>query len=42
VSLVTDAEARLVRRYEQDLGISLQRIRVGNGEIQYVDAPSAR
>jgi superfamily II DNA/RNA helicase len=33
VSLVTEIEARLIRRYEQDLGISLQRIRVINGEI---------
>ena len=33
VSLVNETEARLIRRYEQDLGISLQRIRVLNGEI---------
>jgi superfamily II DNA/RNA helicase len=33
VSLVTEIEARLVRRYEQDLGISMQCIRVLNGEI---------
>ncbi len=33
VSLVTETEARLVRRYEQELGISLQCIRVLNGEI---------
>lgn len=33
VSLVTETEARLIRRYEQDLGISLQCIRVHNGEI---------
>jgi superfamily II DNA/RNA helicase len=33
VSLVTEIEARLIRRYEQDLGISLQRIQVRNGEI---------
>ena len=33
VSLVTETEARLIRRYEQDLGISLQCIRVLNGEI---------
>ena len=33
VSLVTEAEARLVRRYEQDLGISLQCVRVFNGKI---------
>ena len=36
VSLVTETEARLIRRYEQDLGISLQCIRVGNGEITSV------
>jgi superfamily II DNA/RNA helicase len=33
ISLVTETEARLIRRYEQDLGISLQCIRVHNGEI---------
>jgi superfamily II DNA/RNA helicase len=33
VSLVTETEARLIRRYEQDLGISLQCIRLRNGEI---------
>ena len=33
VSLVTDIEARLIGRYEGDLGISLQRIRVFNGAI---------
>jgi len=33
VSLVTESEAHLIRRYEQDLGISLQCIRVFNGEI---------
>jgi superfamily II DNA/RNA helicase len=33
VSLVTETEARLIRRYEQDLGISLQCIRVLNGEV---------
>ncbi len=33
VSLVTETEARLIRRYEQDLGISLRCIRVFNGEI---------
>jgi superfamily II DNA/RNA helicase len=33
VSLVTETEAHLIRRYEQDLGISLQCIRVLNGEI---------
>ncbi len=33
VSLVTEIEARLIRRYEQDLGISLQCVRVFNGEV---------
>jgi ATP-dependent RNA helicase DeaD len=33
VSLVTETEERLIHRYERDLGISLQRIRIGNGEI---------
>ncbi|MDP9013073.1 MAG: DEAD/DEAH box helicase, partial [Pseudomonadota bacterium] len=33
VSLVTETEARLIRRYEQDLGISLQCIRIFNGKI---------
>jgi ATP-dependent RNA helicase DeaD len=33
VSLVTETEARLIRRYEQDLSISLKCIRVLNGVI---------
>ena len=33
VSLVTETEARLIRRYEQNLGISLQCIGIRNGEI---------
>jgi ATP-dependent RNA helicase DeaD len=33
VSLVTETEARLIRRYEQDLSISLKCIRVLNGGI---------
>lgn len=33
VSLMTEEETRLIRRYEQDLSLSLQRIRVRNGEI---------
>ena len=33
VSLVTETEARLIRRYEQELSISLKCIRVLNGEI---------
>ena len=34
VSLVTETEARLINRYEQDLGISIRRIRLRNGEIR--------
>jgi superfamily II DNA/RNA helicase len=37
VSLVTEVEARLIRRYEQELGISLQCIQVQNGEITAAD-----
>ena len=33
VSLVTETEARLIQRYEQDLGISLQCVRLHNGEV---------
>jgi superfamily II DNA/RNA helicase len=33
VSLVTETEARLIRRYEVDLGITLHSIRVRNGEV---------
>ncbi len=33
VSLVTETEARLIRRYEDELAISLQCIRLRNGEI---------
>ena len=36
VSLVTETEARLIGRYERDLGITVQRIRVVNGEITSV------
>jgi ATP-dependent RNA helicase DeaD len=39
VSLVTETEARLIRRYEQDLGISLQCIRLRNGEISPASIP---
>ncbi len=35
VSLVTETEARLIRRYQQDLGISLTRIGVVNGAITF-------
>jgi superfamily II DNA/RNA helicase len=34
VSIVTDTEARLIRRYELELGISLQCVRLANGEIR--------
>ena len=33
VSLVTEIEARLIRRYEQELGITLHSVRVHNGEV---------
>ena len=33
ISLVTETEARVIRRYQQELGISLQCIRVHNGHI---------
>ena len=33
ISLVTEIEARLVRRYEQELGINMQRVRVRNGDV---------
>jgi hypothetical protein len=39
VSLVTETEAGLIRRYEQDLGISLQCIRLRNGEISPASIP---
>jgi superfamily II DNA/RNA helicase len=39
VSLVTETEARLIRRYEQDLGISLQCIHLRNGEISPASPP---
>jgi superfamily II DNA/RNA helicase len=38
VSLVTETEARLIRRYEQELGISLQCIRVRDGRVLRPDA----
>jgi ATP-dependent RNA helicase DeaD len=33
ISLLTEIEARLVRRYEQELGIIMQRIRVHDGRV---------
>jgi superfamily II DNA/RNA helicase len=40
MSLVTEIEERLIRRYERELGISLKRIRVHGGEITDVYLPS--
>ncbi len=34
VSIVTDTEARLIRRYEHELGISLHCVRLINGELR--------
>ena len=34
ISLVTEIEARLIARYEEDLGITIQCVRVQNGEIK--------
>jgi ATP-dependent RNA helicase DeaD len=42
VSLVTDIEARLIPRYEKDLGISLQCIRLHNGKISPAPIPRRR
>jgi superfamily II DNA/RNA helicase len=36
VSLVTETEARLVRRYEQELGITLQCVRLRDGHVESV------
>jgi ATP-dependent RNA helicase DeaD len=33
VSLMTEVEARLVRRYEEELGITLQRVRLREGKV---------
>jgi ATP-dependent RNA helicase DeaD len=33
ISLLTEIEARLVRRYEQELGIVMQRVRVRHGDV---------
>ena len=38
VSLVTETEARLIGRYERDLRISLQEIRVRDGRISPITA----
>jgi superfamily II DNA/RNA helicase len=37
ISLVTEIEARLIRRYEQELGIVMQSIRVRDGRISLND-----
>jgi ATP-dependent RNA helicase DeaD len=36
ISLVTEIEARLVRRYEQELGITIQCVRVRDGRISWI------
>jgi superfamily II DNA/RNA helicase len=33
ISLLTEIEARLVRRYEEELGIKMQRVRVRHGDV---------
>ena len=33
ISLLTEIEARLVRRYEQELGIAMRRVRVRHGDV---------
>jgi len=33
ISLLTEIEARLVRRYEQELGISMQRVKIRDGDM---------
>ena len=33
ISLLTEIEARLVRRYEEELGITMQRVRVRDGDV---------
>jgi superfamily II DNA/RNA helicase len=38
VSLVTDSEMRVVRRYQQELGIGMQRVRMREGRLIPVDA----
>jgi superfamily II DNA/RNA helicase len=37
ITLMTESEARLVRRYEQELGITMQCVRVRDGEVRSVD-----
>jgi ATP-dependent RNA helicase DeaD len=38
VSLMTEVEARLVRRYEEELGITMQRVRMREGKVIEVSA----
>jgi superfamily II DNA/RNA helicase len=39
VTLMTEVEARLVRRYQEELGIGMQRVRMREGKVQRVDRP---
>lgn len=39
ISLVTQIEARLIRRYEEELGVTMQCIRVRGGHIHRLSAP---
>ena len=41
ISLLTEVEARLVRRYEEELGISLQAVRIRGGELIGADSTDA-
>jgi ATP-dependent RNA helicase DeaD len=40
VTLMTEVEARLVRRYQEELGISMQRVRLREGRV--IEMPGAR
>jgi len=42
VTLTTEAEERLVRRYEAELGIALRRVRLREGRVIDAEAPVAR
>jgi hypothetical protein len=39
ISLLTEIEARLVRRYEQELGIVMQCVRVRDGHVSTASLP---
>jgi superfamily II DNA/RNA helicase len=41
VTLMTEGEVRLVRRYERELGIVMRRVRVREGRVIVADAPGA-